>query len=176
MAAVASGTKWIATSPPGLSAASNVEDPRCTREPKVHYVISLPWIHDLVGLLSPSIDCIYVLTSKGRFGKLPVVAPFPKVTSGTVAQILLEHWVATLMCPAVATADHGSHFEGAIGTLLQSLGTKWTHPTAHHSAASGMVERFSQTAKNISLAGVKQCRGLPWLPQGRPGYNGRTHF
>ena len=107
---------------------------------------------DLVGPLPPSGGRSYILTCVDRFTRWPEAIPLHNCSSETVAHAFFERWVAQFGCPSIVTTDRGSHFDGAFGKLLATLGCQHHRTTAYHPAANGMVERLHRQLKAALMA------------------------
>ncbi|BHF59637.1 hypothetical protein SprV_0100259800 [Sparganum proliferum] len=103
---------------------------------------------DIVGLLSLSNGCSYLLTCVDRFTRWPEAIPLPDIAAPTVVKALLSRWVAIFGAPSTITTDRGAQFESNLfQSLLFSLGCARIRTTAYRPAANGMVERFHRQLK-----------------------------
>ncbi|VDL91784.1 unnamed protein product [Schistocephalus solidus] len=78
---------------------------------------------DIVGPLSLSDGCSYLLTCVNRFTWWPDAIPLPVVAASTVVKTFLSLWVAVFGAPSTITTDRGAQFESKLfQSLLSFLG------------------------------------------------------
>nr|VZI09926.1 unnamed protein product [Spirometra erinaceieuropaei] len=103
---------------------------------------------DIVGPLSLSNGCSYLLTFVDRFTRWPEAIPLPDIAAPTVVKAFLSRWVASFGAPSTITTDRGAQFESNLfQSLLSLLGCTRIRTTVYHPAANGMVERFHRHMK-----------------------------
>ncbi|XP_058801440.1 uncharacterized protein LOC131670096 [Phymastichus coffea] len=106
----------------------------------------------------------YCFTIIDRFTRWPVAVPLADITADTVANALVQHWIAHYGCPITITSDQGTQFESALFDALARLtGAHHIHTTPYHPQSNGMIERLHRTIKAALM-----CAGeTPW-PQRLP--------
>ncbi|MEL7340008.1 MAG: RNase H-like domain-containing protein, partial [Bacteroidota bacterium] len=103
---------------------------------------------DLVGPLPVNRGCRYLLTMIDRFSRWPEVVPIPDITTETVCNAFLMHWVARFGVPETIVTDRGGQFEGHMfNKLMRVLGVRHTRTTAYHPQSNGLIERFHRSLK-----------------------------
>lgn len=103
---------------------------------------------DLVGPLPPSQGNKYLLTMVDRFTRWPEVVSLPSQEASTVADALVECWIARYGVPDTITTDQGRQFESRLfSSLCKRLGAQVIHTSAYNPRANGMVERFHRQLK-----------------------------
>ncbi|BHF70525.1 hypothetical protein SprV_0301357700 [Sparganum proliferum] len=68
----------------------------------------MPFAHvhvDLMGLLSTSRGCNYLLTAVDRFARWSFATPTPNVAANTVPRAFLQHWISHCAVPSTITID-----------------------------------------------------------------------
>lgn len=103
---------------------------------------------DLIGPLTPSNGMVYCLTIVDRFTRWPTAIPIPDSTAPTVAQALIDHWIANFGVPLRITSDQGRQFESTLfHELNRLLGISHLRTTSYHPQANGLVERLHRALK-----------------------------
>ena len=118
---------------------------------------------DLVGPLPVNKECKYLLTIVDRFSRWTEAIPLKDITTASIVDNFLLHWVARYGIPRTITTDRGAQFESQIWKeLLNSLGTKKIRTTAYHPQSNGLVERFNKRLKE-ALRAHADLNGSTWL-------------
>ena len=118
---------------------------------------------DLVGPLAVNKECKYLLTIVDRFSRWTEAIPLKDITTASLVDNFLLHWVARYGIPRSITTDRGAQFESQIWKeLLNSLGTKKIRTTAYHPQSNGLVERFNKRLKE-ALRAHADLNGSTWL-------------
>ena len=103
---------------------------------------------DLVGPLSISRGCRYLVTCVDHFTRWCEAVPLPDISADSVVLAFLQHWVARFGSPRIITTDRGAQFESVLfNRLCNFLGCERHRTTAYHPAANGMVERLHRQLK-----------------------------
>ena len=126
----------------------------------------LEHIHlDLVGPLTPSKNCRYILTIIDRFTRWPEAIPIPDMSSQTVANAFVHHWVARYGIPITMTTDLGGCFESYLWKeLMALLGINRTRSTSYRPQTSGFLERFHRILKASIKAHASPTNWVDLLP------------
>ena len=103
---------------------------------------------DLVGPLPVSNGYKHLLTIVDRYTRWPEAIPLPNIEAQTVANSIVEHWIARFGTPHTITTDRGTQFESELfQSLVRRLGTKHVHTSAYNPRGNGLVERFHRQLK-----------------------------
>lgn len=103
---------------------------------------------DLVRPLPPSRGFTYLLTCVDRYTRWPEAIPLTSITADSVAQALLQGWIARFGVPATIVTDRGRQFESKLWSSLMSLlGIYRARTTSYHPQSNGMVERLHRQLK-----------------------------
>lgn len=103
---------------------------------------------DIVGSLSPSGGCTYIITFIDRFSCGPEVIPVQDIMAETIACILVSHWIARFSVPRILTIDQGQQFECHLfSALTKILGIQHIRITPYHPCSNELVERFHHNLK-----------------------------
>ena len=104
---------------------------------------------DLVGPLAVNKGYRYLLTVVDRFSRWCEAIPLPDITTETVINNLLLHWIARYGVPKTITSDRGAQFTSNMWEVLnRTLGSKHICTTAYHPQSNGLVERFHRRLKD----------------------------
>jgi Integrase zinc binding domain/Integrase core domain len=121
-----------------------------TRGPLQTYNVGAPFERcamDVIGPLPESQRgnrCALIVSD--YFTKWVEVFPIPNQEAVTVADCLVNGWVARYGVPLELHSDQGRNFESAVVTeLCARLGIRKTRTTPLHPQSDGMVERFNRT-------------------------------
>ena len=88
----------------------------------------------------------FVLCITDRFSKMSVAVPLLDQTASTVAQTLVDRWIAVFGIPVTLLSDNGSAFASKFfGVLTQVLGVKQVFTSAYRPTTNGQVERWNAT-------------------------------
>jgi transposase InsO family protein len=86
----------------------------------------------------------FVLCMTDRFSKMSVAVPLPDQTASTVAQTLVDRWIALFCIPAKLLSDNWSAFARKFFvTLTQVLGVKQEFTSAYRLTKNEQVERWN---------------------------------
>ena len=119
---------------------------------------------DLVGPLPPNNGCAYLLTIIDRFTRWPEAIPIPDMSTETICNAFMLHWVARFGVPDSITTDRGSQFESRFfNKLLEILGITHNRTTAYHAQSNGLIERWHRSLKN-ALRSTEQHNWIERLP------------
>lgn len=121
---------------------------------------------DIVGPLPVSHGYRYIVTMIDRFTRWPEVIPVPDITAATVAQAIIDGWIARFGTPLKITTDQGRQFESEIFHQLNNrLGTRHFHTTAYHPQSNGMIERFHRSLKSMLMckSNTRWSEELPYI-------------
>ena len=119
---------------------------------------------DLVGPLPPSNGKTYIFTCVDRFTRWPMAIPISDISSESIAQVFLDHWISQYGVPHTVTTDRGAQFQSALfRDFTRLLGCEHIRTTAYHPAANGLVERFHRQLK-ASLRAHEDPRWTERLP------------
>ena len=134
----------------------------CTRFSHVHV--------DLVGPLTLSQGCHYLLTIIDRTTRWPEAIPLPDSTAETCTAAFIHGWVAHFGTPAHITFDCGIQFTSKLWQeIVTTIGSKLHFCTSYHPQANGMVECMHRTLKQAlkaRLTGPDWFSQLPWVMLG----------
>lgn len=105
------------------------------------------------------------MTCIDRFTRWPEAIPISNITTDSVAQAFVTHWIARFGFPHIITTDRGAQFESRVfASLTRFLGTARIRTTAYHPTANGLIERFHRQLK-ASLRATNDpshwCERLP---------------
>ena len=102
---------------------------------------------DLMGPFSETDQGMrFIMVMICYFTKLAVAVALPDIQATTVANALLQHWVAYFGVPKELHTDRGSQYEGAIMTeLCKLLGITKTRTTAKRPQSDGLAEVLNRT-------------------------------
>lgn len=108
---------------------------------------------DLIGPLTQSNGMSYCLTIVDRYTRWPTAIPICDATAPTVAQALIDQWIANFGVPLKITSDQGRQFESLLfHELNQTLGITHLRTTSYHPQSNGLVERLHRALKANILA------------------------
>lgn len=103
---------------------------------------------DLIGPLPPSNGHRFALTCIDRFSRWPEAIPLFDITAITVANALVQHWIARFGVPLRITTDQGRQFESELFEQLNRLlGTNHLRTNSYHPQANGIIENWHRTLK-----------------------------
>ena len=142
-------THWVST-------CTACQTSKITRHTKISPTsIPIPQVRfshihtDLVGPLPPANGNRYLLTIIDRFTRWPEAIPIPDMEAKTVANAILDTWIARYGTPHTITTDQGRQFESQVfNHLCTRLGIKRIRTSAYNPRANGMVERFHRQLKD----------------------------
>jgi cleavage and polyadenylation specificity factor subunit 1 len=104
---------------------------------------------DIVGPLPNSNGFSYILTMIDRNTRWPEAFPLRTITTETIVDHFINHWVARFGIPKRIITDQGRQFESDLfNSLVKRLGIQKIRTTAFHPQANGLVERLHRTLKN----------------------------
>ena len=88
----------------------------------------------------------FLLVITDRYTKLTKVVPLKRITSETVSQAFVQHWVLNYGSPSYVLSDNGPQFTGRFfRETCRLLGTNNMYTTTYHPRANGQVERYNST-------------------------------
>ena len=88
----------------------------------------------------------YLLIVQDYFTKWVEAYPLPNQEAVTVAEVLVQQFVAGFGVPLFLHSDQGRNFESTVfAEMCSLLGIHKTHTTPYHPQSDGMVERFNRT-------------------------------
>ena len=92
----------------------------------------------------------YLLVIEDYFSKWVEAFPLKRTAAPSVAQCVLNGWVARFGCPYTILSDQGPEFESKLFHCLNNmLQTKKLRTTTYHPRTDGMVERSNRTLIDI---------------------------
>ena len=123
---------------------------------------------DLMGPFAPDRGFRYMLTIIDRTIRWPEVVPITDMTSETVLQAFLDHWISRFGVPGTVTSDRGAQFTSKLWKkTLGGLVIQVSATASYHLQANGVVERFHRTLKTALRCAVNASklwsRSLPWV-------------
>ena len=99
----------------------------------------------------------YLLVIEDFFSKWVEAFPLQRTNAPSVAQCVLNGWIARFGCPHTILSDQGREFESKLfKSLNEALQTKKLRTTTYHPKTDGMVERSNRTIIDILS---KYCEG-----------------
>ena len=108
---------------------------------------------DIVGPLPNSNGFNYILTIIDRNTRWAEAFPLRTITTETIVDHFVNHWIARFGIPKRIITDQGRQFESDLfKSLTKHLGIQKIRTTAFHPQANGLVERFHRTLKNSLCA------------------------
>lgn len=120
---------------------------------------------DLVGPITPSGGCTYILTVIERFTRWTEAYPLSNISAQTVAKTLLIHYFSRFGIPHTVTHDQGTQFESSLFLEFSKiLGFHKIHTTTYHPQSNGMLERYHRTLKAALTARGNTNRWKDELP------------
>ena len=144
---------------------------------------------DIVGPLPPSSQHgqpfpathRYLLTCIDRATRWVEVAPITDITATSVANALLETWIARFGVPLYVVTDRGAQFEAELFQLLaEMIGFHRLRTCAYRPQSNGMIERFHRTLKTALKARKEDwLKSLPIILLGlraMPNESGASPF
>ena len=144
---------------------------------------------DIVGPLPPSktwgstytADCRYLITFIDRATRWFECIPTADMTSETIVNVFLQHWVSRFGVPLTLVTDQGRQFESFFFAQVSELiGFHRLRTSAYHPQSNGMVERFHRTLKAALKARKEEWLiALPTILLGLrclPNENGLSPF
>jgi transposase InsO family protein len=88
----------------------------------------------------------FVLCMTDRFSKISVAVPLPDQIASTVAQTLVDRWIALFGIPVTILSDNGSAFAMKFfGVLTQVLGVNQVFTSAYRPTTNGQAELLNAT-------------------------------
>jgi len=118
---------------------------------------------DLVGPLPTNKNCKYLLTMIDRYTRWVEAIPLPDITTETIVDAFLLHWVARYGPPRCLVSDRGAQFESRMWSeVMTQLGIHKHRTTSYHPCSNGLVERFHRTLKDAFRAHANDD-GQTWL-------------
>ena len=118
---------------------------------------------DLVGPLPPNKGHKYLLTMVDRYTRWVEAIPLQDMTTETVVDAFLLHWIARYGVPRSIVTDRGGQFESHLwDSVMKKLGIDRHRTTAYHPNSNGLVERFHRTLKD-GLRAHADDEGQLWL-------------
>ena len=92
----------------------------------------------------------YVLLIEDYFTKWVEAFPLERTAAPSVAQCVLNGWIARFGCPYTILSDQGSEFRSKLFTYLtNALQIRKLRTTAYHPRTDGMVERSNRTLIDV---------------------------
>lgn len=117
---------------------------------------------DLIDLHNSYSGNRYVLVLVDHLSRYTTLVPIPKKDPQTVAEALLDRFVAIFGPPRELVTDQGSEFKSKVfAEVCNTLEIMTAFTTAYHPQANGMVERTNQVVKN-TLAILSEKEPLQW--------------
>ena len=121
-----------------------------SKAPLVEYQVGFPMDRIAIDLMGPLVTTKhgnkYILVIGDYFTRWVEAFPLPDIKAETVAQCLLNEFIARLGIPLELHSDQATNFESNLfQELCKSLEIKKTRTTPYHPSSNGMIERFNRT-------------------------------
>ena len=144
---------------------------------------------DIVGPLEPSKHLVshyptqyrYLVTFIDRATRWFECIPTADISSETIVNVFLLHWVSRFGVPLTLVTDQGRQFESSLfAELSRIIGFHRLRTSAYHPESNGMIERFHRTLKAALKARKDEwLSSLPTVMLGlrcMPNENGLSPF
>ena len=133
--------------------ASRRGPPRKTRAPMKQHNVGAPLERVAIDVLGPLPESAsgnrYLLIVQDYFTKWVEAYPLPNQEARTVAQVLVEEFIARFGVPMALHSDQGRNFESFVfAEMCRLMGIHKTRTTPLHPQSDGMVERFNRTLES----------------------------
>ncbi len=99
----------------------------------------------------------FILVIADMFTKWTIAIALPDQEAKTVADALMEHWIAVYGCPRELHSDQGSNFESKIfQEVCDICGIGKTRSSPRHPQSNGQVERYNRTLATMLAIAVDE--------------------